>query len=222
MSYIQSAQAAQASVGSIAASFGSSVTTGNLLVVTLAFFGSGNFSSTTVTDTQGNTYSKSVDSDSGNLHVSIWAAVAGSSGSNTITCTPNIGNRDLDLIIAEYGGGYSATPDASAIVTNPALAPVTVPTLTTTAANDLIAFGAYDGSVKATFSVSADFTIRQNTANPDFCAAAYGDYTAATAGSHGGQTVSCRTGDQVVLAVAAFSPSGGGVQPNSPIMFVIT
>jgi len=102
----QSLKSTPSTTATIAATFGSSVTSGNrVFVFTGSNFGSGDVSS--VTDSQGNLYTKLISNSivADNIYGDIWTAVATSTGTLTITvagATPS--PSEYGWTAAEYSG----------------------------------------------------------------------------------------------------------------------
>jgi len=89
-----------------ALAFVSNVTAGNRLVVCVARF-QGGAGDGTVTDSQGNTYTKHISEvTSANQTSQIWSAIAGASGACTVTLTPPSATR-MAMGIAEVSGTVS-------------------------------------------------------------------------------------------------------------------
>ena len=109
----------------VTVSFDIDATAGHLLVATghVVFLSS---SVTSITDSQGNTWTKAVDSTSGGgSHRSLWYAVAGSTGPNTVSfnITSTFGYQTI-LAILEYSGN-KATGVLDSTNTNTSGVPVT-------------------------------------------------------------------------------------------------
>jgi hypothetical protein len=137
---VQSAQGA-GSAASLAVSFSSNNTAGNLIVVAISSDSAGATVSS-VTDTRGNTYVKATDAttlnaDHGTL-TGVWYALNCAAGANTVTVTQSVGST----LVAIHE--FSGVATSSAVdVTNTSVTTTTTPSVsaTTTAAGDLV-FGA--------------------------------------------------------------------------------
>jgi hypothetical protein len=143
--YVQSTNYSSGSttVTSHALAFASNVTAGDLIVVALGwgFTGTANYGPPTITDSQGNTYTK-VPAGGTNMYqastnlpgyaMGVYYATAGSTGVCTITVTPPVSTNYFRMAIHEYSGyGGLDTWGTADVPATPSIA------LTSTGQNDL-------------------------------------------------------------------------------------
>ena len=112
--------ASAANVGSLATSFASLPSAGNMIVVLVSAWRSSAANISSVTDNQGNTYTKAIDRNGGNgglSEASIWycASIGSPSGIHTITTNATAGVDNYIVVIASEVSGQdtSAPLDAS-------------------------------------------------------------------------------------------------------------
>ena len=112
--------ASAANVGSLATSFASLPSAGNMIVVLVSAWRSSAANISSVTDNQGNTYTKAIDRNGGNgglNEASIWycASIGSPSGTHTITANATAGVDNYIVVIAsEVSGQNTSAPfDAS-------------------------------------------------------------------------------------------------------------
>ena len=156
-SYVQDTSGRGASPKSL--TFGSNNTAGNLIVVGIAAEGGGTTVSS-ITDTQGNTYTQAGTAlYSASNDIEVWFAVAKSSAANTVTVTQTSGT--IDVNIAEYSGVN--TLDTSGGFTGGVSAVVPSVTLTTATNNELL-YG-FQGAAAVNYTAGSGFTGRSNSGN---------------------------------------------------------
>lgn len=147
--------------------FASNVTSGNLIVVAVATFNAGS-PTVSISDTQGNTYSQAGSyQTSGSNRISLWYAVAGSTGSNTVSFTPSA-SVFSGFGIHEYTGTATSTPLDNAVgTTGTASNTVNPGTVTVSAANEMIfcCAGQGDGTNTDNITPGTGYTLRVNQFN---------------------------------------------------------
>ena len=102
-------------VTSGAATFGSNVSSGSLIVVCVSLFAAGGSNVSSITDTLGNTYAQddTVTFSLATCRTSIWRAFNSGAGANTVTVNLNA-TSDLTFTISEFSGALTTDPnDAS-------------------------------------------------------------------------------------------------------------
>lgn len=118
--------------------FGSAVTSGNVIIVLVT---TNNFTfsiPSSITDTPGNTYTKITSVNFSNSQISLWTAPVTTGGTSTVTVHMS-GSQEGDFIAREQSGLSSATPDK--FMSNGATTGTAVTsnnTATTTSANELV------------------------------------------------------------------------------------
>lgn len=149
--------------GSLAASFGSLPSAGNLVTVSAISYGNGGaIPAADFTDNQGNTYQIAAASlpNSGSATIAYAANIGSPSGTFTVTWNPTTGASYLVFAITEWSGmATTSLLDGTFVDAASGTAP-TVATGTTTNANDLIIAVGYndDQSATSTFTKDAAFT----------------------------------------------------------------
>lgn len=186
----------------------SNVAANGLLVVVVATYNNAT-ATVTVTDSQGNTYSQAdAYRTTSTTRISLWYAVAGSSGANTVTVTPSA-SIYMTLGIHEYSGGDTSAPLRSATGqtggsdNNPL-------TGTVTASSGDMVFGCYaQPTIVSHSTVASPFTLRMDQIGLTAIGAASADDVAATGSEGASFTIS--SGNATWAAIgASFKPSGGG------------
>jgi hypothetical protein len=160
---------AGAATTSIATAYTSNVTAGNLLIAVFGQGALGGVNANVVTDTQGNKWTRAVQSPSldTNMSTEIWFAIAVASGPNTVTFSQAPGTGFFELIVAEYSGIKNAQLD----VTNHGLsAGPTVSThpITTTKSNEIIIVSGAASADAPNWTMDGGFTpelTRNNNTN---------------------------------------------------------
>jgi large repetitive protein len=170
ITYVQSQSNTVHGAGSLAATFASDNTAGNLILVCMGAYGGG--TGPTVSDSQGNTYTQiRIDaggSGSGSI-VSVWYAENVKAGANTVT-VDQTSSADIDLIIAEYSGlSTTAALTASSIAVTAATS-ISASGVTPEYPNDALILYSYDQTNSGdtftfTCSPSETFTQREVTSN---------------------------------------------------------
>jgi len=221
ITYIQSQKNATSSTASsLAATFSTTPTAGDTIVVGLDCFGSTNCTTSSITDSAGNSYAQigPTASHGGAQNITnVWLYCASgiATGSNfTVTAhlTDTGSSGDSDIYIAEYSG-VTCGVDQSAtgsLTSGTATALLQTSSVTTTNANDLlVAIGSASAGNAAT--AGSGYTLRQND---DGGTAEYGgleDQIVSATGSYSGSmTVAVTTTDWAMVMVALKGASGGG------------
>lgn len=96
--------------------FASSVTAGNLIVVCIG--SEADYSGVTVTDTQGNTYTRATFQNAGSTKTVVLYAVASVSGANTVNLSPPVGSYGWGGIAEFSGVDASALAGTANVVNN--------------------------------------------------------------------------------------------------------
>jgi hypothetical protein len=125
----------------ITQAFGSNVTSGNTIVVSVGWQHA--TATLTCTDTQGNTYATAVTKkDAANNNVSVCYAVAGTTGANTVTATFSVTSPFRRINVSEYTGIRTVSPlDGTASASGTAATTtdgVSSGAITTTQSGDMI------------------------------------------------------------------------------------
>lgn len=124
--------------------FGSSVTTGNAILVALLVDGLAASTTFTMVDSVGNSYSRLSTSNQNNIdQVDMWLATNVTGGSGITITAGNLGGTTAAIIAEEWSGVSTVTPssalDQQTTATNTSTTAVSVgPTSATTTANDVI------------------------------------------------------------------------------------
>lgn len=165
IAYVQSANGQAFSGTTVAATFGSNVTAGNLIVITLY----ANKGLTSIADTLTHTYSTATANTDGSTYVFGCYYVANiSGGANTVTATLTAAHTFALMTVQEYSGAATSSPLDQATFAFQATPgtganAITTGNVTTTTDGQLI-FGAAGSTEANTATVSAgtNYTIRQN------------------------------------------------------------
>ena len=212
MAHLQSTSKDSGSVSSDTLAFGSAVTAGSLLVVSVRL---GGVSATVaITDDKGNTWTQDKLQAQGTDHrLSVHSAPNAAAGATTLTATITGGPTTLRWAIHEYGSMATSAPvDVSAGAEGADSTSMSSGSNTTTVANCLL-FGA--ASVVNTFSPAAGsgYTLRQtlpaspNTkvASEDQDLVATGSWSATMTGGGASNGYAC--------IMVAYKPAAGGATP---------
>ena len=181
--------------------FGSNVTSGNLLVVTIQSEGS--IASPALTDTRGTVWSLVQADSSQSVHMAVYYGFATSTGANTVS--GSWGSSYARIAVSEFSGVASASLDAHGIAGNTATPSVG---LITTQATDLLycACGGYASS--NTFTAGTGFTIPTNGQSNGSDANAVEYQIAGAAGSYTcGITIVGSSGGSDFIAAAFAVPA---------------
>lgn len=147
----------------VTALFGSSVTSGNTVIVIAR---NGNVgASFSVTDTFGSTYTNIATYSAADPNMAIWYAVMGSSGSNTISLNLTGGSgSDYTWVYAIEVSGLSATPFDTGNIKHAAAATtdLTTDAFSTAQASEYVVVGVSQSNL-ATYSAGTDFTLVDGT-----------------------------------------------------------
>lgn len=211
-SYVQSnAKTVAHGSSSTTLAFSSNNTAGNLIVVCVGFFKylAGTAS---VSDSQGNTYTRANQQATGSTEADMWFAPNCNGGANTITISNTSTNVDFDVIIAEYSGADTISPlDAASGATSGSSA-----TLSIGSSAGLLVVYAYNSNnntATLTPSPSSGLTLRQHTSNSDGCESSVWDVLPPSAGAYTQSVTNSST-----LIAASFK--GGAAATNQPCMFI--
>lgn len=177
IAYVQKKSATTASGTSVAATFTSSNTAGNFIVVVTR--NSSGQTTGTPTDTAGNTYLKAVDlNTAANRYMAIYYAMnVASQASNQVTVTNGTSVGNFQVIIAEFSGvATSSALDLTGSAYNAATAsPTSTLTGTTAQADELVIGGCTDGVF--TYSAGTNsfgaLTIIENAMSPNITGTEY-------------------------------------------------
>lgn len=124
--------AGSGSATTIVKAFASNVTSGNLLVA-FCFNATGVGGFPTITDSQGNTWSTTVHNTIGTTVLSQSAAIAGSSGADTVTATWSLAQSFPELWIGEFNiGGHALATDGTVATSSDAGTTLNTASITTT------------------------------------------------------------------------------------------
>ena len=168
--FVQQASAHGSSKSSIAATTGASVATGDRLVVEVGVWNSKSATTSSVTDSLGNSFVEVTDfTASDDTQMSIWTAPAPAGGSaDTVTAKPSAA-ADMAIIVLEYSG-LSTVSDITAVdqfshstgKTTAATTVQSVPTAPATNSNEL-AVGFYaDSGFGDTLTGGSGWSMRAN------------------------------------------------------------
>ena len=168
ITYVQGQSNTVHGADSLAASFTSENTAGNLILVCLGAWNGG--TSPTVSDNAGNTYTQiQTDTSEGSV-VTIWYAQNIVGGANTVTVA-GLSGADIDLIVAEYAGLLPTAGLVSAVAVNSGTTPsVTATAITPPQTADALLLYSYDQSNSGdtftfTTSPTETFVQRETTSN---------------------------------------------------------
>lgn len=226
-SFVQSAKNSSSGSGatSVAKAFTSNVTAGNLLIAAVGFYraASGgwvyNKLKTSVSDSQGNVWSLvGAIFTGGNSNVAIFRAIAGTSGSCTVTAVP-FGSTSVpcDLVVAEYSG---VAPFVDGLqIDGGGLTSMTVPTIDVFNASGAVIIAAdYDQTHTSTPSYSTNFTVREYTANPNAESLCLADHIVGSPGTYGGETLNLSVSSTAIaMVVAGFAQAPLALGYGSPV-----
>jgi hypothetical protein len=172
--------------------FASNVTSGDLLIV--AFSRWGGSTPTGVTDSLGTSYTLIVDLTGGGDPLLVWAGIAPSSGTNTVTLTGGPGAYGV-LTVMEVAG-CTATIDTSNTGSSAPLA------ITTTFANDFLLGACAGGGGAFTWSLPFTLDVQDNSYGNAFVAIGHDIVSAA-----GTYTLTVTAGAVDNIAIVAFQTS---------------
>ena len=115
ITHVQSAiQNSAGAVASLAKSFASNITAGNMIVVSaVAYKSAGGQGLDTPTDDKSNTYvfvASRTQTTSGQMTVWIWVAANVAAGATQVTVAEAAGTADITMAIAEYSGANTVNP----------------------------------------------------------------------------------------------------------------
>src|SRR5256885_9248347 len=112
ISLVQKNKGLGGGTGSVSTSFTNNVTSGNLIVVMTVTNSGSTFDTTSVTDSQGNTYTQigTTQHTPGNTYLRIWYAKNVTGGADTITAHQNNSASGCLMEIIEYSGADSVSP----------------------------------------------------------------------------------------------------------------
>jgi hypothetical protein len=234
LTYVQSSSTgSDAGAGSISQSFSTNAVAGNMIVVAVSWDTStGNTTAPTITDSQGNTYTRATYANDTrhNQALAVFYAPAIKGGADTITATFPVSQSYRRLLIQEYAG-LAGTVD----VTSSNIGTGSVPTsnaATTTTAGDLI-FGAFmDDSGTTSISAGTGFTQRQfvssDSATEDMIQSSAGAIAAtanfAASTDYLAQMVAFKAGGSITVTapIIATQPSNQTVTAGQTAMFTAT
>lgn len=206
---VQTAKAGTAApnVSSLAAIFGSNVAAGNLLIAIVRVASSGVVSS--VTDSQGNTWTLRASNVGVDPKLYLYSAVAGASSANTVTATFSTTANFRWLFCVEYAGAdaFDVADDkngtnATDLVSDP---------FSTTAAGVVVLAGSQNGF--AVYTAGADFTIVDGSigSGTSFFGGVEERITSGSLSSYTGHlTSNVGAGLNYVTVTAAFTAAAGG------------
>lgn len=212
------AQTAQVSDGSAPAAggtiaYGSNVTSGNTLILGLFAWYTA-FAPTSVTDTQGNTWTKTTIGAS-NVFITgttqIWTAVAGSSGANTVTITASGGAATYGSFLIEVTGLATNPYDTYSATVSNTSSPVSGTSITPSANGAYLVMYKTRGGVFATNTTNSSFVFRAES--PSNGTNAMADYTQTTAAAITADLNASASGSypERVITFAFKAATGGAV-----------
>jgi hypothetical protein len=221
ITYIQSQKnATSSSATSLAATFSTTPASGNTIVVGVDCYGSTNCTTSSITDSAGNSYAQigPTASHGGAQNITnVWLYCASgiATGSNfTVTAhlTDSGSSGDSDIYIAEYSG-VTCGVDQSAtgsLTSGTATTLLQTSSVTTTNANDLlVAIGSASTGNAAT--AGSGYTLRQNDNGGTAEFGGLEDQIVSATGSYSGSmTIAVTTTDWAMVMVALKGASGGG------------
>jgi len=199
--------------------FTSNVTAGNLLIAVTGsgLLGSGGLQS--VADTQGNVWTQGPGSSSidSTTNVTVWWAIAKSSGPDTITLSC-VGAGTLDLIIAEYSVVAVIQPDQSNATINGGSSSTTFPTgsITTTQAAELIlAIGLANtlGLLSTDGGFTPELQVNNNGDGFNKEAMVLADQTVAAIGTYQSNVSTAGNSTEMVAGIISFFAAAAPVGP---------
>lgn len=193
--------------------FGASTTTGNLIVVTIRWADFSSRSVSSVTDSAGNTYALVLTDTSSNPGLTLYYKENITGGASvTVSCALNGADSYAWIAADEYSGLLTASAlDSSWSATGSGTTDLTVPSITTAQASELV-FAVASQNNFATMSAGTDFALRDAAI---VSAGGVEDYI--TSGTLSGYTAhfTSNISNQYTMLVAAFKGAGGG-PPASP------
>ncbi|MDP9128040.1 MAG: NHL repeat-containing protein, partial [Pseudomonadota bacterium] len=168
-SLVQSTSGAGAAVTSLAQTFGSNNTLGNLIIAFVRC--STSTQTVTVADTAGNTYTDAVNTSStGDHQLHIFYAKNIQAGANTVTASFSASNANPYLAIYEYSGLDTTSPLDKTVSANGTSATASTGTTATTSwANELVfaGLGVASGYAGTLTSTEGYTTLQQNVTIPN-------------------------------------------------------
>jgi hypothetical protein len=199
-------------VSSQALSYVSNVTLGDLLICVVR--GTDTLTGITITDSQGNSWTNCTFNAIGALaSLQISYAIAGSTGANTVTATPNASST-IRMAIYEYAGNLSASPlDAENNVQTGNGTAAASNSITPANGNSLV-IAAAAVTATSSFAAGTNFTLEDNVPAGSAGKLGVEDWiqTAATA-TTGPLTVNST--QDWMAAIAVFKPAGAGGSTSS-------
>lgn len=199
-----------ASTASVALAFTSNVTAGNLIVACASLYAGDTLN--TPTDSQGNTYTLAVAKNPGTSgtpsQTNIYYAVAGSSGTLTVTATQNATDC-LHLHLYEVSGVNTLDKTGSNYQSTPTTAATVSTSAATTQANEcVIAFFA-SNNTSGTWTAGSGYSNLESTPNSGSGTSAATEDKIVSATGTQTATATLSSSDVITSAIATFYQSGG-------------
>jgi hypothetical protein len=217
-----------ADASSVAVSFGSNVTSGDVVLVAVSTYDAQTIS--TPTDTQGNSFTQVVTAGtSGAAVAAIYVATAKSTAADTVTCAINSANN-IHCHVYEVSGA-STTVDKTGTNSQAGTALTVSTSASTSNANDYVFAYFADNHSAATYTVGSGYGDTQSSIDTsggdsgfseDKVVSATGTQTATATGSTTDTFVNLivtleASGSEPVVATPTFSPAAGAYGPAQTV-----
>jgi len=198
--------------GATSATFGSAVTSGNLIVVGITAYNQ-TLASNQITDNCSDTYTKAAEAINGTDHAAIYYAKNVHGGAS---CQVSSGSVDGTIAIHEYSGvSTSNALDKTNTSTGSSNAP-TSGNVTTSTSSELYFGVAWSNNSGDTWTAGSGYTLRQQeTDNNTYERLATEDAVISSASTTAAR-FKVTTSDSWADAIATFNPASGGGSATSP------
>lgn len=186
-------------------------TAGNFMVVTVANDSALTTSITAVSDSKGNSYTRTQTPVANTATVEMWyARIATGGSSHTVSATWNTGNTTRCVVLAQEFAGFDGTPtlDKTSSTTGTSTTASGGTTATTTQAIELVVAGFVHGSTTSAFTLGTGYTNLTTVNVANAAAAQESKQVSATAAMTGTATIAASRDWAGMLATFYDAPAG--------------